>query len=266
MKPFLKWAGGKYRVVPKIQSILPQGKRLIEPFVGAGSVFLNTDFNSYLLADTNEDLINLFNLLKEEKSEFIDYADSFFSDENFSEESFYSLREKFNVTKDIRLKSALFLYLNKHCFNGLCRYNSKGQFNVPYGRLSKPKFPKNEMLEFVLKADKAFFMKSDYIETMEEAIVGDVVYCDPPYVPLSKTSHFTNYVAGGFNEPEQIKLADMARKLQKKGIVVLISNHDTEFTREIYKGAKILEFDVQRHISCDGSNRKKANELIALFD
>ncbi len=268
MKPFLKWAGGKYRLVPKISELLPKGSRLIEPFVGAGSVFLNTDYDNYLLADTNADLINLFQLIKTEKNGFIEYARTLFCAENNTEASFYELRNEFNTSRDERRKAALFIYLNKHCFNGLCRYNAKGGFNVPYGRYKRPSFPELEILDFLTQSEKADFITADFVHTMELAKVGDVVYCDPPYVPLNATSHFTSYSAGGFSAIDQSKLAEMAFKLQSKGITVLISNHNTEETQSLYKkeGVDIAEFDVQRSISCDGKNRNKAKELLALFN
>ena len=136
MKPFLKWAGGNYRLIDRIQSVLPAGNRLIEPFVGSGAVFLNTNYKSNLLTDSNPDLINLFKNLQNEGQNFINYCSSFFVPENNNELAFYQFREEFNTTTDIRKKSALFGYLNRHCFNGLCRYNSKGGFNVPFGRLT----------------------------------------------------------------------------------------------------------------------------------
>ena len=265
MKPFLKWAGGKFRVVPKIIEKLPNGKRLIEPFVGSGAVFINTEFNHYLLSDSNADLINLFLQLQNEGDVFVNYASTLFNAENSTEESYYLLRDAFNTTNDIRYKSALFVYLNKHCFNGLCRYNSKGGFNVPYGGKRNPTFPIVEMLSFIEKAKNAIFLHSDFVKVMENAEYGDVVYCDPPYVPLSDTANFTSYSKGGFSLDEQNKLARMALKLKNRGIPVIISNHNTEYTQKIYKDAQIHEFDVQRNISCDGANRNKAKELIAVF-
>lgn len=265
MKPFLKWAGGKFRVIPKIQYVLPKGKRLVEPFVGSGAVFMNTEYEHYLLGDSNPDLINLFLQLQKEGESFIDFAASFFSAETTTEDSFYSLREQFNSTDDIRHKSALFVYLNKHCFNGLCRYNSKGGFNVPYGKRTEPSFPRDEMLAFLEKAKRAEFVISDFVSTMEQAEIGDVVYCDPPYAPLVQKSNFTSYSVGNFGMIEQLKLVEMALELQSRGIPVVISNHNTEFTQEAYQKAELHEFDVQRNIAADGANRIKAKELLAVF-
>jgi DNA adenine methylase len=265
MKPFLKWAGGKYRVLKHIEKVLPKGKRLVEPFLGSGAVFLNTSFESYLLSDSNSDLINLFNQLKNDGPHFIKLTKKYFNDKFNTEESFYEQRALFNKTSDIELRSALFIYLNRHCFNGLCRYNKKGEFNVPYGRYKTPYFPEIEMREFCLKSKNAIFVSKDFRETMNEAVKGDIVYCDPPYVPLSATSNFTDYASGGFDLEDQKDLVDLAVSLKKKKIPVLISNSDTKWTKDHYKSASINYFEVQRFISADSSKRNKAGEILALF-
>lgn len=266
MKPFLKWAGNKYQIVDHIRQSLTTGKRLIEPFVGSGAVFLNTDYPHYLLSDSNADLICLYDFIKQAGGSFIAYCQSFFSASNNNEEKFYELRAQFNNTKDKQLKSALFLYLNKHCFNGLCRYNKKNEFNAPFGRYKQPYFPEKEMHYFLKKSENAIFQCADFLTTMQTASPGDVIYCDPPYVPLSKTANFTKFNAAGFDESQQLLLAKTAKELAEKGVMVVISNHDTEFTRELYEPAKISSLKVQRYISCNSSSRVKANELLAVFD
>jgi DNA adenine methylase len=135
-KPFLKWAGGKHKLVEVLAESLADGDRLVEPFVGSGAVFMGTNYKRYLLCDTNADLIGLFNNLKNNTDKLVKEAQEFFSGKYKTEEAFYELREKFNkLEADDITKSALFVYLNKHAFNGLCRYNSKGFFNVPFGRV-----------------------------------------------------------------------------------------------------------------------------------
>ena len=265
-KPFLKWAGNKYRLIDKIQKLLPEGNRLIEPFAGSSAVFLNTQYEEYLLSDSNVDLINLYNLLKEQGMDFIKYCKPFFNEKYNNEEDYYKLRQQFNITKSIRKKSALFLYLNRHGYNGLCRYNLKGGYNVPFGRYKKPYFPENEMLAFFQKAKNAQFVHQDFSDVMQQAKKGDVIYCDPPYAPLSASSNFTQYSAGGFNLKQQEQLATIATNKAKHGVPVLISNHNTSFTLKTYKKAhKISKFKVQRYISCNGKKRDSAGELLALF-
>lgn len=267
-KPFLKWAGGKQKLVPTLSRFLDSARatRLVEPFVGSGAVFMGTTFQRYLLCDTNPDLIGLFNSLKHRPESVIQEASSLFLPELNTEEAFYRLRNEFNslASEDIR-KSAIFIYLNKHAFNGLCRYNSKGQFNVPFGRYSSPTLPLKELQLFAKKARLAEFKCQSFEQTFSEVSTGDVVYCDPPYVPLSPTASFTAYSKGGFGEREQIELADRARQAAHQGFRVVISNHDTDFTRRIYSDADILPLDVHRSISSKSSTRGAAKEVIAVF-
>ncbi|HHW40536.1 MAG TPA: Dam family site-specific DNA-(adenine-N6)-methyltransferase [Syntrophomonadaceae bacterium] len=265
MKPFLKWAGNKYQIINRIREQLPPGKRLIEPFAGSAAVFLNTDYPAYLLCDNNQDLINLYRYLQKDGPRFIEYCKTYFVPENNNRERYYELRQEFNMTENRRKKAALFVYLNRHCYNGLCRYNSSGRFNTPFGRYRKPYFPEREMLFFWKKARRAVFLCLDFRESMAMAEPGDVVYCDPPYVPLSCTANFTSYSSEGFGPEEQRDLAREAERLAARGIPVLLSNHDTEFTRTVYASAQIISFGVQRSISCDGRNRGRAAEVLALF-
>jgi DNA adenine methylase len=265
MKPFLKWAGGKYRIVEKIRAVLPPGNRLIEPFAGSGAVFLNMDYPTNLIADANPDSIELFRCVQSGGKEFIDYCKQLFVSENNQADVFYQLRAEMNTTKNSQRKAALFIYLNRHCFNGLCRYNGKGEFNVPFGRYVKPMFPERELLNFWAKSQSAKFEVADFVTTMNLAEPGDVVYCDPPYVPLTTTANFSDYTKEKFGLLEQQKLADLAGELMHKGIPVIISNHDTEFTRAAYSAAKIDAFDVRRSISSDADNRHSVGELLAIF-
>jgi DNA adenine methylase len=265
MKPFLKWAGSKYKIMNRILETLPKGQRLIEPFAGSGAVFLSSDFDEYLIADTNADLINLFKQIQSHGDEFIRYGATFFTPENNTELAFYTLRSEFNECVDPVKRSALFIYLNRHCFNGLCRYNSKGKFNVPFGRYVKPTFPAEAICNFHEKSKRAIFEVADFKATMDKAEDGCVVYCDPPYAPLTTTANFTAYTQNRFGLEEQHDLAAYAKKLTEQGIPVIISNHNTEFTRAIYSEAKLTSFDVQRFISSDFSNRNKAAELIAVY-
>jgi DNA adenine methylase len=266
IRPFLKWAGNKYRVIERIKNLLPEGTRLIEPFTGSGAVFLNTDYEHYLLSDNNPDLINLYNILKQEGNKFIRYCKRYFNGNYNNAESYYQLRERFNHSRNARQKAALFVYLNRHGYNGLCRYNAKGGYNVPFGRYKRPYFPQKEMLAFHLKAQQAEFIVSSFEITMTNTHPGDVIYCDPPYVPLSTSANFTCYSAGGFNLDKQQQLAKLAEQSARRGIPVLISNHNTRFTQQAYQMATQRDtFQVRRYISCNGENRQNAGEVLALF-
>lgn len=266
-RPFLKWAGNKYRIMDHIQQMLPGGERLVEPFAGSGAVFLNTDYDRYLLADNNPDLISLYTLLRNHGETFIDECSRLFRNATNREDYYYRRRDEFNRINNERRKAALFIYLNRHGYNGLCRYNSRGGFNVPFGRYKKPYFPAAEMLTFYRKAQRAEFIHLDFSEVFTRLQGGDVVYCDPPYVPLSTSANFTSYSAGGFNLEQQHLLARLAHQTRSSGIPVLISNHNTRFTRKAYERAdNIRNLNVNRFISCNGKSRQPARELLALFE
>jgi DNA adenine methylase len=265
IRPFLKWAGNKYRILHQIHKLLPEGERLVEPFVGSGAVFLNTDFDDYLLCDSNRDLIDLYQQLKRRGTKFIDECQVYFQPRYNQESHYYRLRERFNLSEDRQERAALFLYLNRHGYNGLCRYNASGGFNVPFGRYKRPYFPEQEMRAFREKAQQASFRHQVFETTFRGAETGDVIYCDPPYVPLSASSNFTSYSAGGFSLEQQKDLVRVARETAAKGIPVLISNHDTPFTSDHYHEARLETFFVQRHISRNGQKRDKAGEILALF-
>ncbi|MDZ7660918.1 Dam family site-specific DNA-(adenine-N6)-methyltransferase [Thiohalophilus sp.] len=265
VRPFLKWAGGKYEIAQKIRKYLPEGKTLIEPFVGAGAIFLNTDYPKYTLNDVNQDLINLYKSIQENGDTFIKDARKLFSEKNNTATAYYRLRDKFNNTDDHYQRSLIFLYLNKFGYNGLCRYNKSGGFNVPFGRHKNPGFPEKQLIVFSENSKKAKFVCEDFGKTFNRARKSHVIYCDPPYAPASETAYFSDYATGGFDLDDQERLANIARKTAGKGITVVISNHDTKLTRKLYKGAKIIKLDVRRNISCNSTNRRNANELIAIF-
>lgn len=266
-RAFLKWAGGKYPLLDDIRSHLPEGDCLIEPFVGAGSVFLNTQYSRYILADINSDLINLYNIVKERTDEFVADARSLFTPESNDADVYYVYRKEFNQCRDAYRRALLFLYLNRHCYNGLCRYNLSGEFNVPFGRYRKPYFPQDELYWFAERAQYATFVCESYDVTLGKAQQGSVVYCDPPYAPLSATANFTAYHTNSFSMLEQQHLAELATRLaQESSITVLISNHDTPLTRQWYQEAtKLQEIKVRRSISRSGNSRSKVNELLALY-
>ncbi|MGB0893169.1 MAG: Dam family site-specific DNA-(adenine-N6)-methyltransferase [Parashewanella sp.] len=266
-RAFLKWAGGKFKLVDTLKTYLPEGDRLIEPFVGAGSVFLNTDYESYLLCDINQDLINLYQVLQTQPELYIQEAKKLFSPSTNDKTFYYDIRSQFNASTDAFERSLFFLYMNRHGFNGLCRYNRKGGFNVPFGSYKKPYFPEHELNVFAEKSLKAEFACIGYEQAFALATAGDVVYCDPPYAPLSTTASFTSYAGNGFSLDDQALLARHSRHTaMDRNIPVVISNHDIPLTRELYHGALLGKIKVQRNISQKGSSRKKVDELIALYD
>ena len=160
----------------------------------------------------------------------------------------------------------LFLYLNRFGFNGLCRYNAKNEFNLPFRAYKTHYFPEEELRFFAAKAQSAVFICADFQQTFEMADEDCVIYCDPPYAPISQNSNFTNYSGNEFSIAHQRDLATLAKDtIKQRNIQVVISNHDTPFTREIYQGAKIRRLKVQRSISQASHKRIKVRELIAIF-
>jgi DNA adenine methylase len=265
VRPFLKWAGGKFRVLDRILPALPGGARLIEPFAGSAAVSLNAGFELALVADSNADLIHLYRSIKDDTSRFVAQAGALFDGSHNNRESFDALRSEFNNSNDPFRRSVIFVYLNRHGFNGLCRYNSKGKFNVPFGRYRNPGFPRLEIEAFGAASRAMHFAHTDFLATMSAARAGDVIYCDPPYVPLSVTSNFTSYTPGAFGFPQQKALAEKARDCARRGVPVVISNHDTAESRALYQDAEIHAFEVQRFISSKASTRGNAPELLAIF-
>ena len=281
-RTFLKWAGNKTRVLPHLIPHSGYPKRYCEPFGGSLAVALNTPAEQYILNDVNKDLVAIYqNLVNSNDDSFIQYCEELFIPENNTKEAYLELRKHFNNATDSTERARLFIYLNKHCFNGLSRYNSKGKFNVPYGREVKNKdtgekeiqsayFSKEEMMNFrmyflskqLVRFTSLSFENSSLYEELEAC---DVVYFDPPYVPASDTANFTSYATDGFTYNQQIQLAQLAESLAAKGIRVIVSNHDTPVTQELYKNAIIYPIQVTRTISAKSSSRKKASELIAVY-
>lgn len=269
IKPFLKWAGGKLRVVPVLKKKFPkQGKRFIEPFLGAGSVSLNVDYPCYIVNDTNADLMTVWQKFKTMGDEFIQECEKLFSAKNNKREVFDELKKEFNETKDKLRKATLFIYLNRHCFNGLCRYNGSGEYNVPFGKYDKPYFPREEFEKCHDKVKKFEIHNKDFREIFDMVEKDDIVYCDPPYFPMSESASFDSYSTGGFSLQDQIDLAACAEKAARKGATVVISNHCNWYSRqlytEMYKG-KVSMIEVARTISSKIDERNAVKEIIAVF-
>ena len=269
-KPFLKWAGGKRELVPKIEAALGGfNGRLIEPFAGSAAVSLGIEAKGgYIINDINKDLFTLYTLLARDGRAFISYARRLWEAAGNNERRYYRMRGWFNKCDYGEFRAAAFIYMNKHGFNGLCRYNRQGGYNVPFGSYKTVRFPEEAMIGFhnQFTGCKAVFSYSDFEAVMREAKRGDVVYCDPPYIPLSATAYFTGYAKGGFHPKDQLRLAARARVLAARGIKVVISNSDTPLTWTTYKGATRIEsFPVKRTISAKAKSRKPVHELLITY-
>lgn len=267
-RPFLKWAGGKYSMLPDLYQLIPAGMRLIEPFVGGGSVFLNSDKHaSFLLADVNTDLINLYQMLAVVPGAVIRHARVMFDRLNDAE-SYTALRNEFNAqVMDGPERAAAFLFLNRHCFNGLIRYNRNNQFNVGWGKYPSPYFPLDEINAFTEMAHNCVFMAAGFHRTLALAGEGDVVYCDPPYEPMPGTAGFTHYAAGGFTWDDQVALAECCVAAHQRGARVVIGNSTAPRVIDLYSqhGFEIHHISARRSISGKGSTRETAKDLVAIL-
>lgn len=267
-RPFLKWAGGKYSMLPDLYQLIPAGMRLIEPFVGGGSVFLNSDKHAcFLLADVNTDLINLYQMLAVVPGAVIRHARVMFDRLN-NVESYTALRDEFNAqVMDGPERAAAFLFLNRHCFNGLIRYNRNNQFNVGWGKYPSPYFPLDEINAFTEMAHNCVFMAAGFHRTLALAGEGDVVYCDPPYEPMPGTTGFTHYAAGGFTWDDQVALAECCVAAHQRGARVVIGNSTAPRVIDLYSqhGFEIHHISARRSISSKGSTRETAKDLVAIL-
>ena len=265
IKPFLRWAGGKTRVANFLEEHLPlnctNGNRYYEPFLGAGSLFFRLNPINATLSDNNKNLIECYKAVQEHPKLIAIYLKQHLS--NNCKDYYYKMRDKYNKSCPSIAKAALFIYLNKTCFNGIWRVNKNGQFNVPYGYKERPALPTRDDLTNLSKIlSKAEVIHRDYKDIIKYAEKGDFIYFDPPYPPLNGTSYFTHYTKEGFDKNDHAELASIANILDKKGCNLMISNADIPFIRSLYENKFILhELDVIRLIRADGK-RYKVQELV----
>ncbi|HAW0418244.1 TPA: Dam family site-specific DNA-(adenine-N6)-methyltransferase [Escherichia coli] len=266
-RSIFKWAGGKFGVLEQIFRYLPEGKRLIEPFVGGGAVFMNAGYQENLLNDVNADLINFYKTLQREAHSLITLAHQFFQDYN-TQEGYLAVRNAFNkqVYDDLH-RAAAFLFLNRHCFNGLTRYNQAGEFNVGYGKYKTSYFPLQEMEAFLGAEGRSEFVCGDFAAVIEAAGEGDVIFCDPPYEPLPNTEGFTNYSGHDFKFEEQKRLVSLLTDAHRRGAKVLITNSGAPNVRELYQGSgfRVEPLFARRSVSCKGDTRGVAHDVMAIL-
>lgn len=265
--PFLRWVGGKARLLPTLRAALPRGRRLIEPFTGSAAVFLGTRYDRYLLNDANPDLIHLYQWLQKDVARFLRFARPLFLGRHPDEATYERTRDAFNRAERGSLERAvLFLWLNHSCFNGVCRYNRKGEFNVPRGDdKGDLLLPERELLAFHAKAQAADIRLGDFRDVLAEAGEGDVVYCDPPYVPRSATASFTKYTEGDFGREDQEALAEACRAAAARGAAVVVSNSDTPETRAIYHDALMVSARLSHIVGSRGDARVTVGEALLLY-
>ena len=264
-RPFLKSVGGKTALLPEILLRLPAKiNTYYEPFLGGGAVFFalaaENRFKRAVLSDANEELVVTYIAL----ANLTDKVVRALKKHMYEEEHYYSVRARDTLKMEMNARAARFIYLNKTCFNGLWRVNKKGKFNVPFGRYTNPTICDEENLRAVAAVLQrtAVPFATDFEVTVALAKRGDTAYFDPPYAPASATANFTAYTAGGFGPEDQKRLRDVAKKLDERGVHVLLSNSDTPFVRELYRGFKIEKVQAPRRVNSRGDKRGNVGELL----
>ena len=271
-RPFLKWVGGKRQVIPQIEKYIPENYcRYFEPFVGGGALFFNLKPKKACINDINKILISSYKNIKNHPYEIINKLDelqkAFYKKNNEERKKYYyEIRYAFNNLKsNLFLKTPYMIFLNKTCYNGMYRENSKGKFNVPFGRYKNPKILDEKNILAVSKLlQNVTITDYSFEKAVENAKSGDFIYFDPPYHPLSITSNFTSYSNGGFTKEDQIKLRDVFKDLDRRSCFVMLSNSDTKFIRELYKGYTQKKITAGRSINCKATGRGKINELLII--
>lgn len=265
--PVLKWVGGKRQLIETFKPLLP--KRITsycEPFVGGGALLFHLQPNRAYINDINTDLICVYKVIKDSVDALIEELKSYRNESDF----FYSVRDwdrdrvKYRYLSEVE-KAARILYLNKTCYNGLYRVNNAGEFNSPFGNYRNPNIVNEPVLRAVssyFNAAEVHFSSVDYAEVLAGVKKGTFVYLDPPYDPVSETSNFTGYSKGGFSKEDQIRLRESCDELNRRKINFMLSNSNTEFINEQYKGYNITVVQAKRAVNSIGSKRGDVKEIV----
>lgn len=272
MKPFIKWAGGKTQLLKVLRVLMPQSyNTYYEPFLGGGALLFDVLPEVAYVNDINKDLINTYNQVKYNPlsvSNFVTGLDAIHASHADPKEFYNKIREQYN--KNIGVASAeqaaKFIYLNKHCFNGLYRVNSKGEFNVPFnGRTTGFSCLPSQLEECSTAIRRYTFTSQDFVEACHTAVAGDFVFFDSPYAPLTPTS-FTDYTKEGFSYEDHERLAKLFKELTARGVYCMLTNHNTELIRNLYKDFKYVVVPVSRSINSDADNRSGEEVIIINYD
>ena len=266
-KPFVKWVGGKRQLIPVFQKLFPKEfNNYHEPFLWAGAVFFAIQKKYSYLSDVNEELINAWQVVKENPLELISLLKTFKYDKEFYLKIRAWDREDNWQEKYSKIERAWrFIYLNRTCFNGLYRVNSKWQFNVPFGKYKSPDFVQEENILNVsklLNKTQAIIELASFEKVLENVKPWDFVYFDPPYDVLSDTANFTSYTQDGFWVEWQKKLAEVFKKLDKMWVKVMLSNHNTPLINQLYKDYKIDIVWAKRAVNSKVEGRKGVEEVV----
>lgn len=262
-KPFVKWVGGKRQLIASIAKYVPKlgpGATYHEPFIGGGAVFFHLQPKKAVLTDSNERLIRTYRGIKDDVEGVIELLASYPHDKRF----YLEMRSHDIDTEDDVAIAAWFVYLNRTGYNGLYRVNSKNGFNVPFGDYKNPTICDPDNLRACARALRgAKIEKRDFAAVAKRAKRGDFVYFDPPYIPLTATSRFTDYTSEGFSDAEQIRLRDVALELKKRGVRVLLSNSSAPRVYDLYeRHFACIEVDARRSVNCKPNGRGRIPELL----
>lgn len=261
-RPIIKWAGGKRHLAPMLSRFFPPlhpSRRYFEPFIGGAAIFLRLQHPHATLSDTNADLIGMYTVVRDSVEELIATLRLHVNERDH----FYSIRAQNPATLTPVERAARMIYLNKTCYNGLYRVNRSGQFNVPFGRYSKPAICDAANLRAASAAlQQADLVVGDYETILRAAQPGDFIYFDPPYYPASKTANFTAYTTTAFDEQQQTRLAQTFAHLHETGCYVMQSNSDTPLIRELYGHFHIETVQSSRTINSNIRARGSVNELV----
>ncbi len=262
-KPFVKWAGGKGKLLTQYESYFPKRfHSYLEPFLGGGAVFFHLMPDRAVLSDINEELINAYLVVRDHTEELIQSLKKHKNEKYY----YYKIRGLDPAQLTPVERASRLIYLNKTCYNGLYRVNRKGKFNVPFGRYKNPMICDKEGLHAAsLALKEAEILVRDFGDTtLERAQRGDFIYLDPPYFPLSETSSFTGYAPDGFRATEQKRLARIFKELDTRGCLLMLSNSNIPLIQELYQEFRIIEVYAARAISCKPEGRGKITELLIL--
>ena len=266
MKPIIKWVGGKAGNWQAIKEMLPPTyNRYYEPFLGGGAVLLELNPKEAYVNDINSKLIDMYIMIRDQAEqviEYLTYLDDMHEKAADPKEFYYDVRMIFNrVTMKSPEQAARFIYLNKHCFNGLYRVNSKGEFNVPFnGKLTGGSFDADHLRGVSKQIHDVMFFNSDFEDCVTTVEAGDFIFIDPPY-----DNSFTDYTSAGFERDQQVRVANMFKKLSDKGCYCMLTNHDTPLIRDLYKDYNIKVIDVRRSINRNGNDRKGKEVIITNY-
>ena len=260
--PFLKWAGGKKQLLKQYQDFFPpreQIGRYYEPFIGGAAVFFHLQPPNATLSDINQKLIDVYRVVQQDVNGLIEALKV----HKNTKAHYYRMRKKKPERLSPVEQAARLIFLNKTCYNGLYRENSKGEFNVPFGRYKNPTICDEDRLRTAACVLRNVELKAvDFEEAVEPAQAGDFIYFDPPYVPLNATSSFTSYSKYGFSHADQVRLAETFRRLDERGCIVMLSNSSAPVVRELYNGFLMKEITARRSINSKADGRGPVTELL----